>query len=933
MKYIKLFTNQIRRRDGDTTLKPRSTIGIRTQNDDRLPMSVFTCFLTTAAMVCVVKMLTGSFAIFGKDSAEPARILFTKPEIARFYFLVVVGCLVICAVNALHRHSIKATFTLLAVYAGVFAAHYKYIADGFIRALNKGVYEIAAVMGQRPRQYYLTYFDLNEPKTELLWFMYAVIFGACFLLAYFGVRRCSALWFTAVVMACAGFPLALNCLTGESWFIAAFVVCIVMYTVNTQGYRRSGSKSTVTGIGKTLGIYGKYAAVSAFQQSVIMLIAAFITVFAVYQLNDFSDYEKSPSAEKLGQDIIYSVEEFTMGTPLDGLGFGTASSLNRGQLSNAGDLDYTGRTMFEISSTSRETLYMRSYSAAVYSGKRWEQPSASAYASYDFWQELRDSGFYPQFVFPQGNMHAELADDGSLTLYTGADPTDTVELSIRNKALNHKLFLTDYRLLPELSEDALNAAYYKFDGSFKFDKFGGLDSYKETISTYGTNVSSEAVGIVTTFTDAPQGMYDILHDGDFDDMTYMLSSFWTEDEDAEYAAFLRRENKYRAFVAENYLSYPDGITDYLPEGFDDNVLRMYQNSVYGYEGDANAMFHVDNYYSAVSEYIRTYLHDNAEYTLTPGKTPRGEDFVEYFLNENHQGYCVHFATAAVLMLRRAGIPARYCEGYFVSEKQLDERGSYTKIADSAAHAWAEVYYPLSGWQPVEFTPYYSNGEVPAENKPPLSREDISAESDADDSAGDTETDTETEEETDTESELEADTETETDSSTDRRASDTDTETTVLTTHKNEAFLNFLKAMISFFKKIALLLLAAALWLAARYAVCRVRRSRFESEDTRRAAVAMYHYALRVLRLMGLSVKKGEGEEAFAVRASRESHDVGSREMRVFTKSALKARFGQTPPEPEETAAMRGFIKVISENMYAKKPRWKKWLIKYVLFFD
>ena len=96
---------------------------------------------------------------------------------------------------------------------------------------------------------------------------------------------------------------------------------------------------------------------------------------------------------------------------------------------------------------------------------------------------------------------------------------------------------------------------------------------------------------------------------------------------------------------------------------------------------------------------------------------------------------------------------------------------------------------------------------------------------------------------------------------------------------------------------------------------------------------MYVYALRLMGLMGMTPKKGEGEEAFAIRASRESHDIDSKELRAFTKTALSARFGNNAPTAEETALMREYVSVLSTKMYATKPKWKKFIIKYVMFFD
>ena len=61
---------------------------------------------------------------------------------------------------------------------------------------------------------------------------------------------------------------------------------------------------------------------------------------------------------------------------------------------------------------------------------------------------------------------------------------------------------------------------------------------------------------------------------------------------------------------------------------------------------------------------------------------------------------MHFASAAVLLLRQLGIPARYVSG-FTAELSADET---VNVPDSAAHAWVEIYLDGFGWYPVEVTP-------------------------------------------------------------------------------------------------------------------------------------------------------------------------------------------------------------------------------------
>ena len=135
----------------------------------------------------------------------------------------------------------------------------------------------------------------------------------------------------------------------------------------------------------------------------------------------------------------------------------------------------------------------------------------------------------------------------------------------------------------------------------------------------------------------------------------------------------------------------------------------------------------------IAERIRQYYYDNIPYTLRPGSTPIRRDFVNYFLDSNKKGYCVHFASAGVLLLRYMGIPARYVEGYAFDymdvqsatrKDDLDYDDFYqgynslgdevpvisVEVSDASAHAWIEMYTDEFGWVRVELTPPSSDLE-------------------------------------------------------------------------------------------------------------------------------------------------------------------------------------------------------------------------------
>lgn len=65
-----------------------------------------------------------------------------------------------------------------------------------------------------------------------------------------------------------------------------------------------------------------------------------------------------------------------------------------------------------------------------------------------------------------------------------------------------------------------------------------------------------------------------------------------------------------------------------------------------------------------------YLSENMVYTLSPVVPSPTRDYVnaaDTFLFDTQEGYCVQFATSAVMMIRSLGIPARYAEGYIASD--------------------------------------------------------------------------------------------------------------------------------------------------------------------------------------------------------------------------------------------------------------------------
>jgi transglutaminase-like putative cysteine protease len=87
------------------------------------------------------------------------------------------------------------------------------------------------------------------------------------------------------------------------------------------------------------------------------------------------------------------------------------------------------------------------------------------------------------------------------------------------------------------------------------------------------------------------------------------------------------------------------------------------------------------------------------YTLNP--PPIHDKPVDTFLFETRKGFCEHYATAFVYLMRVAGIPARVVTGYQGGE--WNPVGKFLEVRQADAHAWAEVWFSGKGWTRIDPT--------------------------------------------------------------------------------------------------------------------------------------------------------------------------------------------------------------------------------------
>jgi transglutaminase-like putative cysteine protease len=103
--------------------------------------------------------------------------------------------------------------------------------------------------------------------------------------------------------------------------------------------------------------------------------------------------------------------------------------------------------------------------------------------------------------------------------------------------------------------------------------------------------------------------------------------------------------------------------------------------------------------AAIVQRSLDYITRDFGYTLD---TPLpGRHAVDEFLFDEKKGYCEHFSSAFVVLMRAAGIPSRVVTGYVGGTRNVF--GDYWVVRQMDAHAWAEVWLSGRGWVRVDPT--------------------------------------------------------------------------------------------------------------------------------------------------------------------------------------------------------------------------------------
>ena len=411
-------------------------------------------------------------------------------------------------------------------------------------------------------------------------------------------------------------------------------------------------------------------------------------------------------------------------------GFGIQSSLRGGvgsgnsrvNLNSLGARSYTGKTVLRVQyqwqepealgaelPTNREKDYLKSFVGSVYTGESWER--------------LSDADQRELSNLLQGQRPQTLPDQFS-QLFTPLN-SYRYQVLVENVSANPRCVYTPYGLV----ESTVDTAQMEFvdDGFLQSSHFfGGTPTYtlegwglSNSLAYYPSQVQSSllegyansqgySASDIDYWSQVP-GMADFMG-ALTGELFSQNGEFLVENQDlwkipADLVQYLSPQQQelaltveaYNDFVYEHYTQLPPELEATLQTYLTENHLNS--GVFYGPYSDPYARNHYTQTPLLIQQIANT-LAAQCVYTLTPPALPAGEDFVEFFLLESRQGYCVHFATAATALLRAMGIPARYAEGYAVP---AGEEG-WVDVPDYNAHAWVEVYFGGAGWIPFEVTP-------------------------------------------------------------------------------------------------------------------------------------------------------------------------------------------------------------------------------------
>lgn len=322
-------------------------------------------------------------------------------------------------------------------------------------------------------------------------------------------------------------------------------------------------------------------------------------------------------------------------------------TLPEGGLKGLGQWKSTKGTALEVVMEEPQSVYLRGFVGSVYTQRGWEELDADVYLEkQDLFYWLHQSEFYGM---------------GQLSLLNRLAGTHSQKsrVTVQNFHADSRYLYLPYEVNTPLEE--FEEASSLGDTSVSSRKWRGTRVYQFTMDK----------NLIKEYPDLAAAFYEGLED---------------------LQPYAEAESYYNAFVYDHYLEVPQSA----------QAVLQTQLSVDQAQGDAHTS------YEEANAIVMGYLDQQIIYEENPAVYSGKEEFLKWFLESEKKGYAVHYATAATLMYRYLGIPARYVEGYLITPQMAKDVAAYQpiEVTGENAHAWVEIYQDGVGWIPMEVTPCY-----------------------------------------------------------------------------------------------------------------------------------------------------------------------------------------------------------------------------------
>lgn len=636
--------------------------------------------------------------------------------------------------------------------------------------------------------------------------------------------------------------------------------------------------------------------VSLLTAAVFLTIVLFSKITGFYRPDSFTDmrYNLHHAMERF--DLTHADDFFIDANGgSDLMGVTTVGGTNGGDLGNSEGISFNGSTALLVDTEAfNYTMYLRGYVAGSYKDNKWS-PAEEDEDMKAIKDAYKKTGYCPQDI------------DWLILMGGIEDPSShTARMGITVRGACSKFAYAPYGSVysgsPELADTSSGMMPY---GDSYVRVSQSLNKYKLVYRNFDNTSWLSRIQDISWYADG--------------------TSF----------SALPASSEYSKYVKDNYLECAD------VEALD----KVYKTISESYLDGRPELYSYQEIYMAIKQY---FYDRDFTYNTTPGATPEGRDFIDYFLTEQKSGYCTYYATVGAQLLRKFGFPTRYVEGYMILPTQLNgsetEDGRYEiKVKDKCAHAWAEVFIDGVGWMPAEFTPGYQ-GDNPnlSDDEKGIKKEveDTESSSLAESSSSEAE-----ESEADTsKANSEADTSSElSDSSEEQSASDStaqgggtnsnaDTSSQSRGTgtgtgqgpaappeQKAESSSPFTKTIAA--TAIAIVLGAAAVVINRRRCLRRMEEQ-CAQQDLNRRVVSIYRYSLKYLELINIEIKKNISDMQMCDEIIKKCHEQRIHslddKMDKLAEIAVKAQLSPDRITKEEADEAELIMKCISEKVVAKR---------------